>query len=130
MKGLPRTTVWYCTYGDTRAKPTDIWSNNIYNPMFNKNGWKPRSECWNGNKDCHHEAAPRGSRTGTQGLKNNHERSKIPEQLCTDIVKAQAQKLMLYGVSHCAKCGCNEIGFGLRGELCKRCEHIMKLDAM
>lgn len=99
MKGLPRTTVWYCTYGDTRAKPTDIWSNNICNPMFNKNGWKPRAECWNGNKDCHHESAPRGSRTGTQGLKNNHERSKIPEQLCTDIVKAQAQKLMLYGVS-------------------------------
>lgn len=92
MEGLPRTTVWYCTYGDMRAKPTDIWSNNIYNPLFNENGWKPKPECHNGNKNCHHEPAPRGSRTGTQGLKNNHERSKIPEQLCNAIVKAQAQK--------------------------------------
>lgn len=88
VKGLPRTTVWYCKYGDTRAKPTDIWSNNIWNPMFNTNGWKPREECFNGNKDCHHEAAPRGSRTGTQGLKGNYDRSKIPQQLCEDIVKS------------------------------------------
>ena len=88
VKGLPRTTVWYCSYGDTRAKPTDIWSNNIWNPLFNTNGWKPREECFNGNKDCHHEAAPRGSRTGTQGLKGNYDRSKIPQQLCEDIVKA------------------------------------------
>ena len=29
MKGLQRVTVWYCAYGDSRAKPTDIWSNNI-----------------------------------------------------------------------------------------------------
>ena len=27
MKGIPKTTVWYCkVYGDMRAKPTDIWS--------------------------------------------------------------------------------------------------------
>ena len=24
MKGLPIQTIWYCTYGDKRAKPTDI----------------------------------------------------------------------------------------------------------
>ena len=88
VKGLPRTTVWYCKYGDTRAKPTDIWSNNIWNPLFNVNGWKPREKCFNGNKYCHHEIAPRGSRTGTQGLKGNYNRSKIPQQLCEDIVKA------------------------------------------
>ena len=29
MKGLPRTTIWYCKYGDSRAKPTDIWTNNL-----------------------------------------------------------------------------------------------------
>ena len=29
MKQHPiRNTVWYCKYGDTRAKPTDIWTNN------------------------------------------------------------------------------------------------------
>ena len=87
MKGIPRETIWYCKYGDTRAKPTDIWSNNIYNPMFNPNGWIPRIECFNGNTKCHHEAAPRGSRTGTQGLKNNYDRSKLPKELCKDIIK-------------------------------------------
>ena len=85
MKGIPRTTIWYCRYGDDRAKPTDIWSNNIYS-LFNQNGWMPRSECWNGNKRCHHEAAPRGSKTGTQGKKGSYERSKIPTELCRELI--------------------------------------------
>ena len=79
VKGLPfRNTVWYCTYGDDRAKPTDIWTND--------NTWNPRPVCKNGNKDCHHAPAPRGSRTGTQGRKNNHERSKVPQDLCLEIL--------------------------------------------
>lgn len=85
MKGIPRTTVWYCRYGDTRAKPTDIWSNHIYS-LFNTNGWQPRQECFNGNKKCHHESAPRGSQSGTQGLKGNYLRSKIPNELCKEIL--------------------------------------------
>ena len=87
MMGLPRTTVWYCKYGDTRAKPTDIWTNNLYS-LLNSDGWNPRPECFNGNKDCHHESAPRGSRTGTQGLKGNYERSKIPHELCIEILNS------------------------------------------
>ena len=87
VKGLPRTTVWYCTYGDKRAKPTDIWSNNIFS-LFNLNGWRPRPECFNGNQNCHHEFAPRGSQTGTQGLKGNYDRSKIPNELCFEILKS------------------------------------------
>ena len=87
MMGLPRTTVWYCKYGDTRAKPTDIWTNNLYS-LLNCDGWNPRPECFNGNKDCHHEAAPRGSRTGTQGLKGNYNRSKIPHELCIEILNS------------------------------------------
>ncbi len=86
MKGIPRATVWYCTYGDKAAKPTDIFSNNIWNPLFNPDGWKPRPECWNGNTNCHHEAAPRGSKTGTQGKKGNYERSKIPTELCMEVI--------------------------------------------
>lgn len=78
MQDMPRYTVWYCTYGDTRAKPTDIWTNHP-DPQFNP-------ICHNGNKACHHEAAPRGSKTGTQGLKNNVERSRIPTELCEHIV--------------------------------------------
>ena len=87
MIGIPKTTVWYCTYGDVAAKPTDIFSNNIRN-IFNPNGWTPRAECHNGNIHCHHESAPRGSKTGTQGKKGNYERSKIPEQLCLEIIKS------------------------------------------
>jgi len=96
VKGLPRTTVWYCTYGDNRAKPTDIWSNNIRS-VFNPDGWQPRAECFNGNKNCHHDKQPRGYAAkkaagalgkGTQGLKNNYERSKIPNELCLEILMA------------------------------------------
>lgn len=86
MKGIDRATVWYCQYGDTRAKPTDIWSNNIKD-MFNPKGWQPRPMCFNGNTKCHHESAPRGSKTGTQGLKGNYERSKVPYELCYEILK-------------------------------------------
>ena len=85
MLGIPKTTVWYCTYGDTRAKPTDIWCNYIYS-LFNVNGWKSRAICFNGNTNCHHQSAPRGSRTGTQGMKNNYERSKVPYDLCKEIL--------------------------------------------
>ena len=77
MKDLPRYTVTYCQYGDTRMKPTDIWTNHP-NPKF-----KP--PCKNG--DPCHESAPRGSRTGTQRRKNAKERSRIPEQLCKHIVE-------------------------------------------
>lgn len=87
MQQFERTTVWYCTYGDTRAKPTDIWSNNIES-LLNPNGWKPRPMCHNGNKSCHHESAPRGSKTGTQGRKGSYERSKIPEKLCQEILQS------------------------------------------
>ncbi|WP_163258388.1 DNA cytosine methyltransferase [Bacillus paranthracis] len=73
---LPRHTVTYCQYGDTRMKPTDLWTNHP-SPQF-----KPM--CKNG-MPCH-ESAPRGSKTGTQGLKGSVERSRIPEELCKHIV--------------------------------------------
>lgn len=92
VKGINRTSITYCSYGDKRMKPTDIWSNNIYD-MFNPKGWKPRPMCFSGNIKCHHEEAPRGSKTGTQGLKDNYERSKIPEALCLEIIKATENKI-------------------------------------
>lgn len=78
MKGLKRNTVTYCQYGDERMKPTDIWTNSDV--------WTPRPMCKNG--DPCHVAAPRGSRTGTQGRSNAYERSKIPDQLCQEILKS------------------------------------------
>lgn len=77
MKDIPRYTVTYCQYGDMRMKPTDIWTNHP-NPQF-----KPM--CHNGDK-CH-EAAPRGSKTGTQGLSGSVERSIIPHELCVHVAE-------------------------------------------
>ena len=83
MQNLPIYTVTYCQYGDTRMKPTDIWTNHP-NPRF-----KPA--CKNG-QPCH-VAAPRGSRTGTQGLKGSVLRSKIPHKLCQHIVTISEDSL-------------------------------------
>lgn len=80
MQQFIRHTVWYCQYGDDRAKPTDIWTNS--------KTWIPRPICHNGNKNCHHAPAPRGAKTGTQGRKGSFERSKIPLELCKEIIKS------------------------------------------
>jgi hypothetical protein len=78
MSALNRNTVTYCQYGDSRMKPTDIWTNN--------SNWTPRPMCKNG--DPCHISAPRGARTGTQGMKGAYDRSKIPEELCLEILKS------------------------------------------
>ena len=77
MRGVfYRYTITYCQYGDTRIKPTDIWTNHP-DPQF-------KAMCKNG--DSCHVSAPRGSKTGTQGLKNSKERSRIPIEFCNHIV--------------------------------------------
>jgi hypothetical protein len=70
-----RHTVTYCQYGDTRMKPTDIWTN--------CKEWKPKEPCKNG-APCH-ISAPRGSKTGTQGLANAKDRGVIPEKIFIEI---------------------------------------------
>lgn len=83
MRDLPRYTVTYCQYemhkpvSERRMKPTDIWTNHP-DPKF-----KP--PCKNG--DPCHASAPRGSSTGTQGIKGAKFRSIIPEELCEHIVE-------------------------------------------
>lgn len=82
MQDLPRYSISYCKYetdrpvAERRMKPTDIWTNHP-NPRF-------LPMCHNGADD--HAPAPRGSRTGTQGLANAKERSVIPPLLCQHIV--------------------------------------------
>jgi len=71
-----RQTITYCQYGDNRMKPTDIWTNIKWVGKKCKN----RDKC--------HISAPRGSKTGTQGLKNSIERSIIPEKLCIEILES------------------------------------------
>lgn len=72
-----RREVTYCQYGDKRMKPTDIWTN--------LQAWNPRPMCRP--KDRCHESAPRGSRTGTQGLATPYERSRVPPDLCREILE-------------------------------------------
>ena len=82
MQDLPRYTVTYCKYltdrplEERRMKPTDIWTNHP-NPKF-------IPPCKNG--DPCHVSAPRGSQTGTQGIKGAKLRSVIPPLLCEHIV--------------------------------------------
>lgn len=77
MADLPKYYITYCQYGMPYMKPTNIWTNHP-DPQF-----KP--PCKNG--DPCHEAAPRGSKTGIQGLKNAAIRGVIPPELCEHIVR-------------------------------------------
>ena len=78
VAGLPRTTIAYCRYGDTRMKPTDIWGH--------VPGWIPRPMCHNGNTD--HEAAPRGAKTGTQGIAGAAARAVVPWELWLEVLES------------------------------------------
>jgi hypothetical protein len=78
VAGLPRVTVSYCQYGDTRMKPTDLWGEVPH--------WNPRPMCKNG--DPCHEAAPRGAKTGTQGIHGAAERAVVPWALWDELLTA------------------------------------------
>jgi hypothetical protein len=60
LDGFERRTVTYCQLGETRMKPTDLWFGGDWT------GFELPPMCRNG--DPCHVAAPRGSRTGTQGM--------------------------------------------------------------
>lgn len=75
--------ITYCQYSQElpieqrRMKPTNIWTNHP-DPQF-KPPCKPKMNC--------HISAPRGSKTGTQGMRGAEERSTYPKALCEYIVK-------------------------------------------
>jgi hypothetical protein len=71
-----RATTWYCQWGETRAKPTDLWTNI-------RGEWPI---CRPGSGD--HEPAPRGAKTGTQGLPNAAARSLVPRALSRAVCDA------------------------------------------
>jgi hypothetical protein len=85
MAPYPRRTVTYCQYGDKRMKPTDLWG-----PM--PSTWRPLPPCKNG-APCH-EAAPRGAKTGTQGLSGSVMRSRVPYGLSLDVRHAIESALL------------------------------------
>jgi hypothetical protein len=70
-----RVSTWYCRWGETRAKPTDLWTN--------LGG--PWPMCHAGAAD--HERAPRGARTGTQGIRTAAARSLIPAALAREVMR-------------------------------------------
>jgi len=75
---MHKQTVTYCQYGADYMKPTDIWTN--------VTDWVPRPMCKNG--DPCHVSAPRGSKTGIQGIKGAKARGALPVQLCEEVLDA------------------------------------------
>ena len=82
VQNFKRQTIAYCQYGDFRQKPTDIWSNT---------NWIARPMCQRG--DTCHVAAPRGSRTGTQGMDNKIVKAVIPQEFCAEIAQYAVDRL-------------------------------------
>lgn len=76
--GGMRRTITYCQYGDSRMKPTDIWTNAFW--------WRPREPCFSG-AICHEATTGGFVKTGTLRLANAVERSRIPAPLFHDIFK-------------------------------------------
>jgi len=78
VQNLPRYTITYCQYGDTRMKPTDLWGT-IQN-------WRPRKMC--SPRGTCHESSPAGTNAGGTGkLRNAKLRSMIPYELGLEILK-------------------------------------------
>lgn len=77
MADRERRMVTYCQYGEGRMKPTDLWGG--FPPM------QFRQPCNKG--DACHISAPRGSRTGTQGMSAELS-AKVPYELSRDICLA------------------------------------------
>ena len=97
VANLPRRVgVTYCAYGDTRRKPTDLWTNDT--------AWVPRPMCKNG--DPCHTPAPRGSKTpgSTQGHRTV-DRSRIPVALCDEVLESAEDWARAHGVPACTDCG-------------------------
>ena len=97
MQSLPHEEVWYCRYGETRAKPTDIWGTFPESFEVRKcrnGGWGKTTidgKVWivDENSEPCHEYAQRGSKTaGVQGQKNAVERGMIPVQLTSELLQS------------------------------------------
>lgn len=80
--GSPDFETTLCQWGSDRQKPTDFWGE--------LPGFTPGT-C-NAGDDCH-EAAPRGSKTGTQGLQTPADRALMPRALSQEIKRCATAAL-------------------------------------
>lgn len=85
MRHLPdlarfeRRTVTYCQYGFSVMKPTDLWG--VFPPTLRLHEpCRPREPC--------HEGAPRGSKTGINGIQGAARRALIPSALSMAVCMA------------------------------------------
>lgn len=87
VQSLERRTVTYCQYGESRMKPTDLWSDRWPPSLLLKEPCKPGYSC--------HVAAPRGSRTGTQGYAGDDYwiKSVVPYELAEAVTIAAENDL-------------------------------------
>lgn len=74
LKNYKKRTITYCSYGDERMKPTDIWTNSK---------WIPKPMCKRSERHlCHHKSYPRGSSDGSyRKMRGQH----IPAKLFVEI---------------------------------------------
>jgi len=81
LKNYPRKTITYCSYGDDRMKPTDIWTNLE---------WTPKPMCKRSERHlCHHKSYPRGSSDGNyRKIHGQH----IPSKLFVEIFETIKEK--------------------------------------
>ncbi len=79
MAKYPRDTVTYCQYGHDRMKPTDIFGRFPHRWTGKNCLHYPPGEC------PRHIKAPRGSRTGTQGMESAYVKSIVPYALGAEI---------------------------------------------
>lgn len=73
---LKRHTVTYCQYGETRMKPTDIWTNDDL--------WSPRAACESSDK-CH--------TSRTDDLTTSTLQAVVPRELCIEILQSARNNL-------------------------------------
>lgn len=103
MAAFRRVTITYCAYGETRMKPTDLWGRW-------PETWQPRPMCTgsaknglvtldgrvfvlnNDGQPCH-EHAPRGAKTGTQGIRGAENRAVVAHGLSLETCLASEAAL-------------------------------------
>jgi hypothetical protein len=79
LMAFERRTVTYCQYGRPIMKPTDLWGH--FPPTLRLHApCQARQPC--------HEPAPRGSRTGTNGVQGAAQRALIPPALSMAVCMA------------------------------------------